>query len=196
MTGSMAARRLISRRMALVTRRTWPEIQTRNLFGYVWPRSFARCCAALVDVDTTDLDAGQLCHVGDHRAEGVAVIGVAVQRLGMEHELAALGFGDRGGDGDLAAVYGPRPRCKIDFCWMVGTVRINLFGLCVEPLLLAIMGIRAPLSSLSCNQASDAPAKPYSHPSHRSRVPRQEAVGFDLRRSAGLHADCAPKAGS
>ena len=98
MTGSTAARRLISRRMALVTRRSCPEIQTRNSFGYVWPRRFARCCAALVDVDAPDLDAGELLHLGDDRSEGVAIIGVAVQRLGMEHELAALGLGDRRGD--------------------------------------------------------------------------------------------------
>jgi hypothetical protein len=32
MTGSTAARRFISRRMAAVVRRTWPLIQTRNLF--------------------------------------------------------------------------------------------------------------------------------------------------------------------
>jgi hypothetical protein len=33
MTGSTAARRLISRRIEAVTRRTWPEIQTLNLCG-------------------------------------------------------------------------------------------------------------------------------------------------------------------
>ena len=65
MTGSMAARRRISRRMALVTRRTWPLIQTLN--------------------------------IGDDGAESVAIIWVAVQRLGMKHELPALGRGDRQG---------------------------------------------------------------------------------------------------
>ena len=44
-----------------------------------------------------------LLHVGDDGAEGVAVEGIAVQCLGMQHELAALGRGDRGGDRDLAA---------------------------------------------------------------------------------------------
>jgi hypothetical protein len=29
-------------------------------------------------------------HVGDHGAERVSVEGIAVQRLGMEHELSAL----------------------------------------------------------------------------------------------------------
>jgi hypothetical protein len=33
-----AARRFISRRMEAVTRRTWPEIQTLNLWGWLWPR--------------------------------------------------------------------------------------------------------------------------------------------------------------
>src|SRR6476620_8311250 len=42
-----------------------------------------------VDMDTASLHAGELLHVGDHGAERVPVEGIAVQRLGMEHE-----FGD------------------------------------------------------------------------------------------------------
>jgi len=57
----------------------------------------------LVDMDAPDLDAGQFLHLGDDRAEGVAVIRVAVQGLGVEHELTALGLGDWGRYGDLAA---------------------------------------------------------------------------------------------
>jgi hypothetical protein len=49
----------------------------------------------------------------------------------------------------LQPIYGPRPPRKIDFRWMVDTVRINLSGLWVELLLRAIMGIRARLSSLT-----------------------------------------------
>ena len=85
MTGSTAARRFISRRMAAVTRRTWPEIQTRNLSGMIV------AAIALVDVDAPGLDAGQPFEIGDDRPEGVAVKGVAVQRLGVQHELAAFG---------------------------------------------------------------------------------------------------------
>jgi hypothetical protein len=40
---------------------------------------------ALVDVDAAGLDAGQLLDLGDDRAEGVAVEGIAVQRLCMQH---------------------------------------------------------------------------------------------------------------
>ncbi|MET4262502.1 hypothetical protein ABIC09_007480 [Bradyrhizobium sp. S3.12.5] len=56
-----------------------------------------------VDVDATSLHAGQLLHVGDHGAERVAVEGIAVQGLGMEHELSALRRRHGGGDTDLAA---------------------------------------------------------------------------------------------
>ena len=47
---------------------------------------------ALVDVDAARLDAEEPCHVSEDRAERVAVEGIAVQRLGMQHELAALGL--------------------------------------------------------------------------------------------------------
>ena len=46
---------------------------------------------ALVDMDAAGLDAGELLEVGDDGPQRVAVEGIAVQRLGMEHELAALG---------------------------------------------------------------------------------------------------------
>jgi hypothetical protein len=58
---------------------------------------------ALVDVNASRADAGEALPVGDHRAERMAVEGIAVQRLGVEHELAALGPGRRGGERDLAA---------------------------------------------------------------------------------------------
>src|ERR1700759_4103989 len=47
--------------------------------------------------------AGELLHVGDHGTEGVPVEGVAVQRLGMEHELSTLWGRRGGGDTNLAA---------------------------------------------------------------------------------------------
>src|SRR5207244_3629866 len=65
---------------------------------------------ALVDVDAAGLDAGLPLELGDDRAQRVAVERVAVQRLGMQHELAAFGFGRRGGDRHLATELVGRPR--------------------------------------------------------------------------------------
>ena len=48
---------------------------------------------ALVDMDAAGLDPGELFEIGDDRPQRVAVKRIAVQRLGMEHELAALGLG-------------------------------------------------------------------------------------------------------
>jgi hypothetical protein len=36
------------------------------------------------------LDAGELLEIGDNGTEGMAIIRVSVQRLGMEDELAAF----------------------------------------------------------------------------------------------------------
>jgi hypothetical protein len=47
---------------------------------------------ALVDVDASDLDAGVPLDVGDGAAQRMAVEGIAVQRLGVQDELAALGL--------------------------------------------------------------------------------------------------------
>lgn len=84
MTGSTAARRFISRRMEAVTRRTCPEIQTLNRCGWLWPRY------PFVDMDAARLHASELLRIGDHGAERVPVEGIAVQCLGMEHELSAV----------------------------------------------------------------------------------------------------------
>ena len=83
--------------MEAVTRRTCPEIQTLSRCGWLWPRY------PFVDMDAASLHAGELLHVGDHGAERVPVEGIAVQRLGMEHELSALRGRHGGGDTDLAA---------------------------------------------------------------------------------------------
>ena len=53
---------------------------------------------ALVAVDAADLDTCKLFEIGDDGTECVAVIWVAVQRLGVQHELPALGRGDRRGN--------------------------------------------------------------------------------------------------
>ena len=46
-------------------------------------------------MDAFGRDAGESFHVGDHGPESVAIERVAVQRLGVEHELAAPRGGDR-----------------------------------------------------------------------------------------------------
>lgn len=56
-----------------------------------------------VNMDAASLHAGELFHVGDHGAERVPVEGIAVQCLGMEHELSALRGRHGGSDTDLAA---------------------------------------------------------------------------------------------
>ena len=45
----------------------------------------------LVDMDAAGLDASELLQIGNDGAEGMAVIGVSVQRLGVEDELATPG---------------------------------------------------------------------------------------------------------
>ena len=121
MTGSTAARRFISRRIGRVTRRTWPVIQTRNLCAVVV------AAIAFVDMDAAGLDPGQLFELGDHRTQGVAVKRVAVQRLGVQHKLAAFGLGRRGGDRHLAAELVRRPRFAFADAFDLGGVqRINL----------------------------------------------------------------------
>jgi hypothetical protein len=45
----------------------------------------------LVDMDAAGLDASELLQIGNDGTEGMAVIGVSVQRLGVEDELATLG---------------------------------------------------------------------------------------------------------
>ncbi len=47
----------------------------------------------LIDMDAAGLDPGEFFEIGDDRPQGVAVERVAAQRLGMEHELAALRLG-------------------------------------------------------------------------------------------------------
>src|SRR6202035_3507424 len=51
MTDSTAARRFISRRIGRVTRRTWPVIQTQNLFWWLWMRRVSTPVSALAAVD-------------------------------------------------------------------------------------------------------------------------------------------------
>ena len=64
---------------------------------------------AFVDVDAAGLDPGQRFQFGDHRSQSVAVKGIAVQCLGMQHKLAAFGFAGRGRHRHLAAELVGRP---------------------------------------------------------------------------------------
>jgi hypothetical protein len=51
---------------------------------------------AFVDVDSAGFDPGQRLQFGNYRPQSVAVKGIVVQRLGMQHKLAASGLGGRG----------------------------------------------------------------------------------------------------
>src|SRR5262249_5519908 len=53
---------------------------------------------ALVAMDAADGDTCKRFEIGDDGAECVAIIWIAVQRLGVQHELPALGRSDRGGN--------------------------------------------------------------------------------------------------
>ena len=58
---------------------------------------------SLVDIGALDLAAGELLGVLDDGPQCVAVIGIARQRLGVQHELAARRAGIGGDDRDLDA---------------------------------------------------------------------------------------------
>lgn len=58
---------------------------------------------ALVAVGAAHCDTCELFETGDNGTEGVAVVRFAVQRFGMQHELAAVGRSHGRRDRDLAA---------------------------------------------------------------------------------------------
>src|ERR1700719_3751067 len=58
---------------------------------------------ALVAMDAAHRNACEFFKIGDDRTERVAVVWIAMQRLGVQHELPPLGRGDRGEDRALAA---------------------------------------------------------------------------------------------
>ena len=65
--------------------------------------------------------------IGDDRPQGVAVERIAVQRLGVQHELAALGLGRRRRDRHLAAELVGRPGLALaDALDLGGVQRIDL----------------------------------------------------------------------
>ena len=82
---------------------------------------------ALVAVDAAHRNTCELFKIGDDGTERVAVIRVAVQGLGMQHELPALGHGDRGHDRDLAAELVGRPGLAFaDALHLGGVQRVDL----------------------------------------------------------------------
>src|SRR6202040_2746365 len=69
----------------------------------------------------------ELFKIDDDGAKRVAVIGVAVQRLGVQHELPAVGRGDRGDNRDLAAELVGRPGLAFaDALHLGGVQRVDL----------------------------------------------------------------------
>src|SRR5262249_1941496 len=58
---------------------------------------------SLVDIGALDLASGEPFGGFNDGAEGVAIVGVSRQRLGVQHELTARGAGVRGDDRCLAA---------------------------------------------------------------------------------------------
>ena len=95
----MADRRLSSRLMTPNTPRFWPEITTRRGLGASWPRY------PLFDVGALDVEAGETLGALDSVVQRVAVVWIAGQGLGMQHELAGrravVGGDDRDLDPDL-----------------------------------------------------------------------------------------------
>jgi hypothetical protein len=71
--------------MALVTRRTWPLIQTLNRIGIVV------AAIALIAADAMHRDPCEGLKIGNDRTERVTVVWIAMQRLGVQHELPAFG---------------------------------------------------------------------------------------------------------
>src|SRR6476661_7971169 len=83
--------------MALVTRRIWPLIQTLKAVGIVVT------AIALVAVDAADGNPCKPFEIGDDGTERMAVVRVAMQGFGMQHELPAFGRSGWRSDRDLAA---------------------------------------------------------------------------------------------
>ena len=67
------------------------------------PVGIVVAAVALVAVDAAHCDPCELFEIGDDGTERVAVLGIAVQGLGMQHELPAFGRGGRRGNRDFAA---------------------------------------------------------------------------------------------
>jgi len=94
---------------------------------YLEPIGIVVAAIALVAMDAAHRSTCELFKVGDDGTEGVAVIRIAVQRLGVQHELPALGRDDRGDDRDLSAELVGRPGLAFADALHLGCVqRVNL----------------------------------------------------------------------
>ena len=97
---------------------------------------------ALVDIDPLDLAAGQRLGFLDYLLQGVAVIRVSGQRLGMEDELAALapfvGGGERNLDAELIR------RSRLSLADALGLRRVPRVELPAALALLLAADLRGP----------------------------------------------------
>ena len=123
MTGSTVARRFIS----------WADRSGHLADPAVGPHpELLRVIVAaisLVDMNAACLDAGLLLQFGYHRPQCMAVKRAAMQRLGVQHELAAFGFRRRGRHRHLAAELIGRPSLAFaDALDLGGVQRIDLGG--------------------------------------------------------------------
>jgi hypothetical protein len=92
---------------------------------------------ALVAVDAARFNTCELFEVGDDGTERVAVIGIAVQGLGMQYELPAFGRGGRRGNRDFAAKFVRCPGLAFaDALHLGGVQRVDL-GTALTLLLMA-----------------------------------------------------------
>jgi hypothetical protein len=78
-------------------------------------------------VDATHRDTGEVLKTGYNGTERVTVVWIAMQRLGVQRELAVLGRGDRCDNRDLAAELIGRPGLAFaDALHLWGMQRIDL----------------------------------------------------------------------
>ena len=80
----------------------------------------------LVDVEATDLGDCAPLHLRDNEPECLAAEGIAVQRLGVEHELVALALDQGRGDRHLAAALMAAAPCLADALRPRSAPRIDL----------------------------------------------------------------------
>jgi hypothetical protein len=101
------------------------------------PVGIVVAAVALVAVDAARCNTSELFEVGDDGTERVAVIGIAVQGLGMQYELPAFGRGGRRGNRDFAAKFVRCPGLAFaDALHLGGVQRVDL-GTALTLLLMA-----------------------------------------------------------
>ena len=114
----------------------------------------------------------------------MTVIGVARQRLGMEHELAARGAGIVGDDRGLDADLWTTPALQVEFDGSVGAgCARSLSGFDLRFSLRAIMDIRAFPSSIT---RRPRPAMEFEPSSQKHRWDRSSICLFRLANLGGM----------